>query len=368
MTDYTKENDDWLKSHKISGAVNNLYGSVKELQDTPPGSADFATIAGVPSDCTSLQSALDDKLTKGTATAGQIDTHLGAASPHSAHATLSGGKVPTTELGGSGASGSTYLRGDQTWATPSGSGGGVVEDTEANRPTAGTAGRIFMPSDGYYIQVDTGAAWNTYVKGQKSTAPPVASDFTGVYTTAQDTLTDTKEGLELKRVGTGGAQNYQCCFVKALPSAPYSMTVGVNIKTLMQAAYWGIGICLSDGNSGTPKMSGFYWMFRGTSYSNLNIQNTYWTNSTTVGTENNIAFETIPGISFPILWMRIRDDNTNRYYEISSCKDGLWQTLATKTRTDFLTPTHGGLFLASTGTLGAGVVGAKMRIFDWTLA
>lgn len=368
MADYTKENNDWLAAHRLSGAINGLYGSVKDLQDTPPGSADFSTIAGLPSDCTALQSALDAKLTKATSTAAQIDTHLGAASPHSAHATLSGGKVPTTELGGSGASGSTYLRGDQTWATPAGGGGGVVEDTEANRPTAGTAGRIFMPSDGYYKQVDTGAAWNTYVNDQKCTAPPAASGLTGVYTTAQDTLTDTNDGLELKRVGTGAAQNYQCMFVKSLPAAPYALTVGVNIKTIYQAGYWGIGICLADGASGTPKMAGFYFMFRGTSFANLNIQNTYWTNSTTVSTENNIPFETWSGISFPILWMRIRDDNTNRYYELSSCKDGLWQTQATKTRTDFLTPTHGGLFLASTGTLGAGVVGAKMRVFDWTLA
>jgi hypothetical protein len=363
MADYTKENNDWLAAHRLSGAINGLYGSVKKLQDTPPGSADFSTIAGTPSDCTSLQSALDDKLTKGTSTAGQIDSHLAAASPHSGHevtsakgqangyaALDSGGKVPSAQL------------------PASSGGGGVVEDTEANRPTAGTAGRIFMPSDGYYIQVDTGAAWNTYVKGQKCTAPPVASGLTGVYTTAQDTLTDTKEGLELKRVGTGGAQNYQCMFVKALPSAPYALTVGVNIKTIYQAGYWGIGICLSDGNSGTPKMTGFYFMFRGTAFTNLNIQNTYWTNSTTVSTENNVAFNTWSGVDFPILWMRIRDDNTNRYYELSSCKDGMWQIFATKTRTDFLTPTHGGLFLASTGTLGSGVVGAKMRIFDWTLA
>ena len=41
-------------------------------------------------------------------------------------ANLVGGKVPLTELGGSGGSSSTYLRGDQTWGTPTG-GGALVE-------------------------------------------------------------------------------------------------------------------------------------------------------------------------------------------------------------------------------------------------
>lgn len=48
-------------------------------------------------------------------------THEGLASPHSGHATLSGGLVPTAELGGVGADGTKYLRGDQTWQTPTAS-------------------------------------------------------------------------------------------------------------------------------------------------------------------------------------------------------------------------------------------------------
>ena len=62
-----------------------------------------------------------------------ITTHEGAADPHagyqkesekgsaSGYAPLdTNSKVPTVNLGGAGASGSNYLRGDQTWATPGG--------------------------------------------------------------------------------------------------------------------------------------------------------------------------------------------------------------------------------------------------------
>lgn len=71
----------------------------------------------------------------GNAAAGLIATHEAAADPHtgyqkesekaaaSGYASLDAGtKVPTAQLGGAGADGTKFLRGDQTWATPAGSG------------------------------------------------------------------------------------------------------------------------------------------------------------------------------------------------------------------------------------------------------
>ena len=72
---------------------------------------------------------------KGTNTHAQIDSHISAGAPHSGHeATVNKGAVsgyaglgansvvPTVQLGSGSASGTTYLRGDQTWATPAGGG------------------------------------------------------------------------------------------------------------------------------------------------------------------------------------------------------------------------------------------------------
>lgn len=55
-----------------------------------------------------------------------LDDHIAAASPHSEHATLSGGFVPTSELGSGSADATKFLRGDQTWQTPGGGGLGDV--------------------------------------------------------------------------------------------------------------------------------------------------------------------------------------------------------------------------------------------------
>lgn len=55
-----------------------------------------------------------------------LDDHIAAAAPHSEHATLVGGFVPTSELGSGSADATKYLRGDQSWQQPGGGGLGDV--------------------------------------------------------------------------------------------------------------------------------------------------------------------------------------------------------------------------------------------------
>jgi hypothetical protein len=47
-------------------------------------------------------------------------------------------------------------------AAGGGGGGGTVESTYATRPAAGTAGRLFLPTDDTGIERDTGSTWNRY--------------------------------------------------------------------------------------------------------------------------------------------------------------------------------------------------------------
>lgn len=80
----------------------------------------------------------------GSNTHAVIDTHLSATSPHSGHENTankniangyapldSNSKVPTVNLGGSGADNTKYLRGDQTWQVPSSGGLGYMINVQA---------------------------------------------------------------------------------------------------------------------------------------------------------------------------------------------------------------------------------------------
>lgn len=97
--------------------------------------AEWGLITGTLSDQTDLQSALDAKENSGTAAAA-VAAHVADPDPHTqyqkeseksaagGYASLdSGTLVPTVELGGAGADGTKFLRGDQTWAVPPGGSG-----------------------------------------------------------------------------------------------------------------------------------------------------------------------------------------------------------------------------------------------------
>lgn len=69
----------WLAKSLLSGILGKHEQDIETLKATPPGSASFTTIAGSPSDCTALQSALDDK-----ADVGDLSGHLADTNnPHS---------------------------------------------------------------------------------------------------------------------------------------------------------------------------------------------------------------------------------------------------------------------------------------------
>jgi hypothetical protein len=96
--------------------------------------------------------------------ANNVDEHLSAAAPHSGHELISNKgavsgyapldatqKIPTANLGGAGASGSNFLRGDQTWAVPSGlSDGNVffVIDGGGSVIVTGSKGYVICPFSG----------------------------------------------------------------------------------------------------------------------------------------------------------------------------------------------------------------------------
>ena len=47
-----------------------------------------------------------------------------------------------------------------------------ISDLYANKPAAGVKGRLFLPTDGLFIEYDNGAAWHKYGPYRRLKAPP----------------------------------------------------------------------------------------------------------------------------------------------------------------------------------------------------
>lgn len=244
-------------------------------------------------------------------------------------------------------------------------GGGATFDTQANIPTAGTPGALFLPSDGYLLQGDSGAAWFAYpIHSFKCTAPPAVSSLTAVNSIAQNTLTERGDKtLSVLQVGAGGSSTYNTAYLTALPGGNYTFTVGVKLNFLRPNNNTYCGITLADGtNAASSKLVPF--LFNNTS-SIPNIALQKW-NTVTSWSADYIK-EGYSTTTLPFLFMQFVDDGTYRYYKLSG--DGvLFHTIYRQSRTDFCTPTHAGLFFGHNGyTLDSYRSALHMTIFHWSL-
>ncbi len=131
---FVDQSDGEIKVKKSDGGVVSLEGG----GGTPSDSVQAETSFGQSSSAGSATTYSRGDHTHGTP-ADPIPAHDGASSAHASatnlektankgsangYAGLDGNtKVPTVQLGGAGADNTKYLRGDQTWAVPSGGGG-----------------------------------------------------------------------------------------------------------------------------------------------------------------------------------------------------------------------------------------------------
>lgn len=245
-----------------------------------------------------------------------------------------------------------------------GGGGGVLYDTQTNRPAANTVadGTLFVPTDGYPLAISNGSAWQVFVDGYRCTNPPAVGDFTGINNGAETTFAADGDGLALSQMGTNLATALYVAYVKALPAAPYALTVGIDVAYLHPIAVSAFGIVLTDGtNPATSKVTDFLW----------NTTPNWVIAKMANMTAGHVAYtQGVPSFSMNTarMFLRLRDDNTNRYYEISN-NGRNWGTIYSVGRTDYLTPTHGGLIIGqSTTAVATNVLRSQMNIFHWSLA
>jgi hypothetical protein len=125
-------------------------------------------------------------------------------------------------------------------------------DAFANLPAAGTAGKLFVPSDGGRILVDSGSVWRPLIDGIPAYRPPSASSFTvrshgGIATT----LTDDHGALKFIFSNSGAAAEEVRIASKAAPgSTPYRIEVHLRLLYATRGTFLaGVGFRASSSGS-----------------------------------------------------------------------------------------------------------------------
>jgi len=209
------------------------------------------------------------------------------------------------------------------WAPPT---GGVFTSAYGSRPSPTNAGNLFFPSDGFYVERDTGAAWAPWGPLFPFTAPD-DSAFSWV-NQGSATKSTTNGGIHISAPSNGSAQSARLR-AKTLPSAPYTLTVA--LLPLLHYAQFSI-VLFGLRNSSDDKMVLFQIE---NDSGTLTFQYTKWTNVTTPAGAYISITNATPMPDLPIL--RLQDDNTNRILSWSA--DGQnFMPIHSVGRTDHTTP------------------------------
>jgi len=227
----------------------------------------------------------------------------------------------------------------------------IYTDTYANIPAAGTAGDLFLPSDGFAIYRDTGAAWAPWGPYLPHGAPPAAG-WAWVNQGAAAVST-TEGGILLSQAAFGGGLSMRIR-IRNAPATPYTITAHWLPNTEISTGAWGSpmwGLCFrqsSDGKLATMAMHN-----RDTTW--LHVRK--YTDETTYSAQYGVWEVPLDSGFLPYI-VRIADDGANRVCSYST--DGQhFHVLHTVGRTDFLTADQVGFFINPDG------YGAALRIISW---
>jgi hypothetical protein len=221
------------------------------------------------------------------------------------------------------------------WAAAGGGGGSpsdtiITPDTVANLPAAGTAGRVFLPTDGVYLYRDNAATWDTWYNNQK-VVEPVLGDFAWINQGAA-TTDITKGGIWMD---CPAATTNMRILKKAAPATPYTITAAFLVQFLTSTPV--VGLCFrqtSDGRLVSAAVEG---------------SASYGIRKYTSPTANPTTYKADTHKSEAVIWIQISDDGVDRITKYST--DGQHFVQAhTVGRTDHLTADEVGFFGNSNNT------------------
>ena len=209
-------------------------------------------------------------------------------------------------------------------------------DLYANKPAAGTPGRIFLPSDGLFIERDNGSTWEKFGPIWPM-IPPQSANFPTWVNQGTSTCIDNKGAVYLQAANSSNEQIR--ARLQAYPTPPFTVDMAFVVHVFPYSSpSMTAGLCIRDSVSGKFQCYGLGntdLHIRGYNYSSATAASggvTGWP-----GSGDNHQLEQ------NLIWVRYYDNGSNRVISISA--DGVtWQQMVSNSVTDYLTPNQIGFF------------------------
>ena len=212
----------------------------------------------------------------------------------------------------------------------------IKKDTYANKPASAKAGRLFFPSNSYYIARDNGAQLEWWGPIYRLVPPPIASNWTWV-NQGSCSVEDNQGALIVQ---SGNTDTNLHLLVKSAPSTPYKITAGF-VGLFPVGDQDGFGICFRESSSG--KLHTFNIEY----YGSWSLNNYKWNSPTSFNSGYN-SVTAMHGL-YSMIFLQMEDDGTNR--KMAWSIDGRkFFTSNSVARTDFLTADQVGVFLRTKST------------------
>jgi hypothetical protein len=223
-------------------------------------------------------------------------------------------------------------------------------DSYANLSSAGLAGRTLWPTNGFTIERDDGAErkpWGPVFP----MVPPDNDDFSW-FNQGGASVDLTKGGIYLLAPAQASGEQWRIREI-ATPAPPFTVAMYM-IPHGFPANFWSAGLIMRDSVGGN--LVSMTVGFSTTLHVGLNNYNSGFTFNF-----NHAAIEA-DDLPWPVRWMAVTDDNTNRIWRMSG--DGQhWQKLLTVSRTNFITPNRVGFMANSVnGSHDTGV-----QVLSWSV-
>ena len=233
---------------------------------------------------------------------------------------------------------------------------GVTYGAGASRPAAGTAGRMYVPSDGIMSSIDTGSAWvGLNPGGSPFTIPPISSSGWTQKNSSVATITDFPGGGISVAFQYGSASNTPVwsLYRTLANGTSYSVIAAMQVLPANYSSNGRFGVVISDATKAL--------MFALDQAGQKIVVESYtvFSGSTTVANVYNRGILYIPAT----LWFKVTNDGTHRTYYSSI--DGIaWHQTYQETYNTFLVETVAG-FGYSDNSNSMGLLPA-MNLLSWS--